>query len=69
MFTNGAIEVEDEGGPPFKLNGQHLKLYFEVYQEISLLKKCTLKMLDSITMSCHKVKLETFLEATIVFEY
>jgi len=27
-FTNGAIEVEGKDIPAFKVNGQHLKLYF-----------------------------------------
>jgi len=27
VFTNGAIEVEGKEGPPFKVNGQRLKLY------------------------------------------
>ncbi|XP_015163290.1 uncharacterized protein [Solanum tuberosum] len=38
VFTNGAIEVEDQEGPPFKVNGQRLKLYFGNCQEISLVK-------------------------------
>jgi len=38
VFTNGAIEVEGQEGPTFKVNGQHLKLYFGECQEISLIE-------------------------------
>ncbi|XP_049394725.1 uncharacterized protein LOC125859014 [Solanum stenotomum] len=38
VFTNGVIKVEDQEGPPFKVNGQRLKLYFGDCQEISLVE-------------------------------
>ncbi|XP_049405164.1 uncharacterized protein LOC125868578 [Solanum stenotomum] len=38
VFTNGAIEVEGQEGPAFKLNRQRLKLYFGECQEISLIE-------------------------------
>jgi len=38
VFTNGAIEVKDQEGPPFKVNGERLKLYFGECQEISLVE-------------------------------
>ncbi|KAK4716687.1 hypothetical protein R3W88_015025 [Solanum pinnatisectum] len=37
-FTNGAVEVEGQEGPAFKVNGQYLKLYFGECQEISLIE-------------------------------
>ncbi|XP_015169125.1 uncharacterized protein [Solanum tuberosum] len=38
VFTNGAIEVEGQEGPVFKVNVQRLKLYYGEYQEISLIE-------------------------------
>ncbi|KAK4726983.1 hypothetical protein R3W88_031900 [Solanum pinnatisectum] len=38
VFTNGAIEVEGEEGPTFKVNRQRLKLYYGDYHEISLIE-------------------------------
>ncbi|XP_049394762.1 uncharacterized protein LOC125859070 [Solanum stenotomum] len=38
VLTNGAIEVEGQEGPAFKVNGQRLKLYFGEFQEISLVE-------------------------------
>jgi len=38
VFTNGAIEAEDQEGPPFKVNGPSLKLYLRECQEISLVE-------------------------------
>ncbi|XP_015163270.1 uncharacterized protein [Solanum tuberosum] len=38
VFTNGAIEVESKEGPAFKVNRQHLKLYFGDCQEISVIE-------------------------------
>ncbi|XP_049357506.1 uncharacterized protein LOC125822166 [Solanum verrucosum] len=38
VFTTGAIEVEGQEGPTFKLNGQCLKLYFGECSQISLIQ-------------------------------
>ncbi|XP_049394700.1 uncharacterized protein LOC125858991 [Solanum stenotomum] len=38
VFSNGAIEVEGQEGPAFKVNGQRLKLYFGECQDISLIE-------------------------------
>ncbi|XP_049348184.1 uncharacterized protein LOC125812751 [Solanum verrucosum] len=38
VFVNGAIEVEDQEGPTFTVNGQRLKLYLGDCQEISLVE-------------------------------
>ncbi|XP_015160112.1 uncharacterized protein [Solanum tuberosum] len=37
-FINGAIEVEDQEGPPFTVNGQCLKLYLGDCEEILLVE-------------------------------
>jgi len=34
LFTNGAVKVESKDGQTFKVNGQHLKLYFGECYEI-----------------------------------
>ncbi|XP_049394674.1 uncharacterized protein LOC125858960 [Solanum stenotomum] len=52
VFINGAIEVEDQEGPPFTVNGQRLKLYLGIVKRFHLSKWYIWKASEGAAESC-----------------